>query len=227
MTARKWMYVLRANGEGHSAFGERMRKDVTRTLLDLDPSRLSLTLTETPPPKLALFPFKRDPVAVFAVHDADNEPSRFTDALSGAASTCSGYEVEESFPVEYNKSWDDGAPTPTPILLTVLHQKPGITFDEYIERWHGGHTPLSLKIHPLWYYQRNVIKGPVTEGAAPCDGLVLEACPTKQDLLNPVRFFGGALKMIPNMIRVANDIQGFLDMKKVETFYCTEYLIRS
>jgi hypothetical protein len=42
-----------------------------------------------------------------------------------------------------------------------------------------------------------------------------------------VRFFGGPLKMVPNMLRVANDIQGFLDMKKTETYYATEYHLRS
>ena len=69
--------------------------------------------------------------------------------------------------------------------------------------------------------------GPVTEGAEPSDGIVLEACRTRNDLLNPTRFFGGALKMVPNMVRVANDIKGFLDMKKTETFYATEYHLRS
>ena len=47
------------------------------------------------------------------------------------------------------------------------------------------------------------------------------------DLLNPTRFFGGALKMVPNMLRVASDINGFLDMRKTETFYATEYHLRS
>ncbi|MDH3200652.1 MAG: hypothetical protein OEM15_07150 [Myxococcales bacterium] len=227
MTARKWIYVLRGKGESHAAFADRMRGEVSNRLLDLSPSKLSLTLTEAPPPKVALFPFKTGPTAVFCIHDEQGDPARFTEALSGAASALSGYEVEESYPVAYDKSWRDGEPTPSPILLTVLHKKPGLDFNEYLERWHGGHTPLSLEIHPLWYYQRNVIREHITPGADACDGIVLEACPTKSDLLNPARFFGGALKMVPNMLRVANDIKGFLDMKKVETFYCTEYHLRS
>jgi hypothetical protein len=204
-----------------------MHKEVSQQLLALGPSKLSLTLTEAPPPKPSLFPFKSEPVAVFCIHDEQGDPSRFTDALTNAAKEVSGYEVEESYPVEYERSWSDGEATPSPILLTVLHKKPGISSDEYIKRWHDGHTPLSLEIHPLWYYQRNVIREPITQGADECDGIVLEACPTKSDLLNPTRFFGGALKMVPNMLRVANDIKGFLDMKKTETFYATEYHLRS
>jgi hypothetical protein len=135
--------------------------------------------------------------------------------------------VEEAYPVPYDKAWSDGEPTPSPILLTMLRKKPGISPSDFIERWHEGHTPLSLVVHPLWYYQRNVVCRPVTEGADPSDGIVLEACRTRSDLLNPARFFGGALKMVPNMVRVANDIKGFLDMKKTETFYATEYHLRS
>jgi hypothetical protein len=221
------MFVLRGNGESHASWGRRMRDEVSAQLLQLGPSKLQLTVTEAPPPKLSLFPFKRQPIAIFNVYDEADDPSRYVEALQSAASSVSGYEVDEAYPVAYDRVWKDGEPTPSPILLTMLRKKAGVTSDEYIRRWHGGHTPLSLQIHPLWYYQRNVIHKAVTDGADPSDGIVLEACRTRGDLLNPARFFGGALEMVPNMLRVANDIKGFLDMKKTETFYATEYHLRS
>lgn len=226
MAERKWMYVLRGNGETHDAWSERMRALGVR-LLELEPSKLQLTVTEAPPPRFSMFPFKRGPIAIFNVYDEGQDPSRFTDALAGAASSVSGYEVEEAYPVSYDKAWPDGEPTPSPILVTMLRKKPGVSNAEYIARWHDGHTPLSLEIHPLWYYQRNVVSKPITEGAEPSDGIVLEACRTRGELLNPASFFGGALKMVPNMLRVASDIKGFLDMKKIENFYATEYHLRS
>ena len=221
------MYVLRGDGDDYRGWADRMRGDVAGRLLALEPEKLQLTVTEGPPPKPSFFPFRSRPLAIFNVFDGGEAPARFTDALRGAAQSVSGYEVEEAYPVSYDKAWGDGEATPSPILVTLLHKKPGIGQDEYIQRWHGGHTPLSLEVHPLWYYQRNVVLMPVTEGAEPSDGIVLEACATRGDLLNPARFFGGALKMVPNMLRVANDIKGFLDMKKVETFYATEYHLRS
>jgi hypothetical protein len=227
MGLKKWMFVLRGNGESHDAWARRMRDEVSPELLRLGPSKLQLTVTEAPPPKLSLFPFKRQPIAIFNVYDEADDPSRYVEALQSAASSVSGYEVDEAYPVAYDRVWKDGEPTPSPILLTMLRKKAGVTSDEYIRRWHGGHTPLSLQIHPLWYYQRNVIHKAVTDGADPSDGIVLEACRTRGDLLNPARFFGGALGMVPNMLRVANDIKGFLDMKKTETFYATEYHLRS
>ena len=35
------------------------------------------------------------------------------------------YRVDESTPLAYERTWPDGEPTPTPILLTVLHRKRG------------------------------------------------------------------------------------------------------
>ena len=227
MSPKKWMFVLRGNGEGHAAWAERMRQDVSQRLLALRPSKLQLTVTEAPPPKLNLFPFKGEPIAIFNVYDDAEDASRFTDALRGTASSVSGYEVEEAYPVAYDRAWSDGEPTPSPTLLTMLRKKAGVGTSDFIRRWHDGHTPLSLEIHPLWYYQRNVIVEPVIEGSEPSDGIVLEACRTREDLLNPTRFFGGGLKMVPNMLRVAKDISGFLDMKQTETFYATEYHLRS
>lgn len=220
------MYVLRGNGESHVAWSGKMWA-LGRQLLNLGPTKLQMTLTEAPPPKMALFPFKHEPIAIFNVYAEGDDPSRFTSALRGAADSVSGYVVEEAYPVAYDKAWSDGEPTPSPILLTMLRKKAGVSTDEFLDRWHNGHTPLSLEVHPLWYYQRNVIVEPITEGAEPSDGIVLEACPTRSHLLNPTRFFGGALKMVPNMLRVANDIKGFLDMKKTETYYATEYHLRS
>ena len=227
MVEHKWMYVLRGTSESHSAWSERMRRDVADRLLCLEPPKLQLTVTEALPPRLCLFPFQAHAIAIFNVYSEEDDPSRFTEALKGASGSLSGYEVEEAYPVRYDKTWKDGEPTPAPILLTMLHKKAGISDDEYIHRWHDGHTPLSIEVHPLSYYQRNVIRKAVTDGAAPSDGIVIEACPTRADLLNPARFFGGAIRMVPNMLRVARDINGFLDLKKIETFYTTEYHLRS
>jgi hypothetical protein len=202
-------------------------RELAGRILELEPSKLQLTLTDVPPPKVSLFPFKNETIAIFNVYDSSDDPSRFTAVLQGETASVSGYEVQEAYPVAYDKAWVDGEPTPSPILLTMLHKKPGVGYDDFINRWHNGHTPLSLEVHPLWYYQRNVIVKPITDGAEPSDGIVLEACKTRGDLLNPTRFFGGTLKMVPNMLRVAKDINGFLDMKKTETFYATEYHLRS
>ena len=32
-----------------------------------------------------------------------------------------------------------------------------LTQATFMKRWHEGHTPLSLELHPLWNYNRNVV----------------------------------------------------------------------
>ena len=120
------MYVLRGNGESHQAWADRMRNEVSQRLLSLGPSKLQLTVTEAPPPKLVLFPFKSQPIAIFNVYADTEDPSRFSEALQNASSSVSGYEVEEAYPVAYDKTWSDGEPTPSPILLTMLQKKAGV-----------------------------------------------------------------------------------------------------
>jgi len=138
----------------------------------------------------------------------------------------SAYAVDTAWPVAYERHWADGEPTPSPILLTLLRRRPGLSDEDYLRRWHDGHTPLSLAIHPLWHYERNVVVRALTDDSAPCDGIVAEACPTRADLLDPRRFYGGALAMLPNMMRVGLDVLGFLDMRRTEVYLATEVVLR-
>lgn len=227
MTERKWIFVLRARGEDHASFAERMRGELAERVLAMGPVALKLTVTEALPPKVSMFPFRRQPVALFSIWDSEDRLAEYIQFMKSSAPKVSGYEVEESTPVPYAKTWADGEVTPVPILLTLLHKKPGLSDAEYMKRWHGGHTPLSLEVHPLCYYVRNVINGPVTDQAEDCDGIVEEACPSRSVMLNPLSFYGGPLRMLPNLVRVAKDLLGFMDMKKLEVFYATEYQLRT
>ena len=151
----------------------------------------------------------------------------------------------------YHRSWADGVPTPGIGLMTFFKRRPGLDDAVFMERWHGGHTPLSLEIHPLWSYIRNVVREPVhtiarepvhtiarepvhTIARGPAaisepawEGLVEEHFQRPEDLLNPLRFFGGPLKMAFNMARVARDVAGFLDMRSLQTYLVQELFVRS
>ena len=50
-------------------------------------------------------------------------------------------------------------------MISVFEQPARLSRAEFIARWHGSHTPLSLEIHPLWRYVRNVVARPLTAGA--------------------------------------------------------------
>jgi hypothetical protein len=135
--------------------------------------------------------------------------------------------VEEAIPVTYEKTWGDGVPTPGECLLTLFHRKPDLDQDTFIRRWHGGHTPLSLRLHPLWNYNRNVVVKALNENSTWYGGIVEEQFRTAAELLNPFIFFGPALKVPYHMYLVYRDTISFIDMKRIETYLATEIHIRS
>ena len=96
-----------------------------------------------------------------------------------------------------------------------------------IDRWHNSHTPLSLRYHPLWNYNRNVVDEYLTTNDAAFHGIVEEQVRERRDLLNPFRFFGNPLVIIPRMIHVYLDTKSFIDYPTMETFLAKAYVVRS
>ena len=137
------------------------------------------------------------------------------------------YEVNEAIPVSYSKTWKDGEPTPGECLLTLFHSKPNLDRETFISRWHDGHTPLSLKLHPLWNYNRNVVEAVLTKDSVWYDGIVEEQFQKPSDLLNPFVFFGPPRKVPIHMYQVWMDTKSFIDMRRIETYLATEIHLKS
>ena len=135
--------------------------------------------------------------------------------------------MHEALPVSYRKNWNDGEATPGACLLTLFSKKRNIDYETFINRWHNGHTPLSLRIHPLWNYVRNEVKEVLTKESPKFNGIVEEQTRMAADLLNPFRFFGNPLIIIPRMITVYADTKSFIDYGTMETYLAAEYHIKS
>ena len=125
------------------------------------------------------------------------------------------------------KEWIDGQPSPGVCLLTLFSKKNNIDHPTFIDRWHNSHTPLSLRYHPLWNYNRNVVDEYLTTNDAAFHGIVEEQVRERRDLLNPFRFFGNPLVIIPRMIHVYLDTKSFIDYPTMETFLAKAYVVRS
>ncbi len=224
----KLQYLLRAPAtEGVEAFRDRALAAGER-LLAHGPARLKLTWTTEEPPRLTMMPFRKDRLALLSLWDEgapEAATTRWNAALQeeGAAA---GYRVDESAPRAYVRDWPDGRDTPGGSMLTLLHRRAGLPDAEFLRRWHEGHSPLALEIHPLWNYVRNVVAAPVLPGSPPVCGIVEEQFRTRGDLLDPTRLFGGWLRMIPNMLRGYADVRGFLDLAALENYLVTERWLR-
>jgi hypothetical protein len=189
-----------------------------------NPLSVKLVITDFAPPKLSIIPFRRRKIASVSIRTNTGFLPESLITIHGISGI---YRVTEAIPVAYEKSWKDGEPTPGVCLFTIFKQKKGISYDTFIDRWHNSHTPLSLRLHPLWNYSRNVVNEKLTETSADWDGIVEEHFRTKSDLLNPFKFFGKPLTIVQNMLEVYKDTQAFLDYKTLETYLATEYHILS
>ncbi len=201
---------------------------LARRLLELGAERLKLTNT-IPAPRLALFPFTRTPLALCSIWSGADEPARFAEAARAAfpGAALASYRVDESTPRAYPRDWPDGAETPGVVLLTLFRKPPALGREAFLDAWHGHHTPLTLEIHPVWGYVRNVVEAAALPGSPALDGIVEEHFRDRAELLNPLRFYGGPLAMLPNMVRVALDIRRFIELRSLEVYLARERWLRS
>lgn len=213
-----------AKTESYAHFKARMLALVNQFATNETVLKAKVVLTENPPPKISIIPFKKDKIASVTFKSLGIVSLKDIIKEKGFVGS---FEVTEALPVSYNKTWADGTITPGTCLLTVFNQKKSIDYKTFIHRWHNSHTPLSLKIHPLTHYDRNVVEECGPNNTENWDGIVEEHCNTRADLLNPLKFFGGAFKMIPNMISVYTDTKSFLDYRTIQTYITAEYHIKS
>jgi len=222
---KKTIYLIRGDKtESYGDFKTRIVDLSQKAIEKYKTVSLKIVLTEKAPPAVSIIPFKKEKIVSISVFTIE---TAFIKEFIDEKGFAGLYEATEALPVAYNKTWDDGKVTPGVCLLTLFNQKKAIGYNTFINRWHNSHTPLSLKIHPLTHYNRNVVAKNGKENNENWDGIVEEHTKTTSDLLNPIKFFGGFVKMIPNMISVYSDTKSFLDYGTIETYLTQEYFIKS
>ncbi len=146
----KEVYILNSlPSEDYISFRNRIINLSHEILNQFGPESLKVCLTLKKPPRISIIPFKKKKIAVLSVQ---REMGPGMGLITDSEGYIGAYKVEEAIPVSYSKTWKDGEPTPGECLLTLFHRKPNIDRETFIRRWHDGHTPLSLKLHPLWNY---------------------------------------------------------------------------
>jgi hypothetical protein len=222
---------LLARADASIALAEFLRLVDRRVLPSLEeraPLALKMLRTEREAPRFSVVPMRRARVALFSAWiDADAIETWRTAPFAHGALRWSGYLVEESTPRAYHKAWPDGSPTPGVGLLTLFSRRRGLDDETFLRRWHEGHTPLALRVHPLWGYVRNVVRERLVGGSPPLDGIVEEYFREARDLSDPARLFGGRLAMLPNMVRVGIDVARFIDLRAIENYLVAETWLRS
>jgi hypothetical protein len=198
-------------------------------LLQLNPEKLKVDLTEPKRPRLTVLPLKKNHLAMISVWDGRaDRVGQWQSEVASLGWIVAGYQVTESTPKACTKDWKDCEASPGIVMLTLMKKNHRLSQEQFMHEWFEHHTPkIALKVHPLWNYIRNVVDSVVVAGSPLLDGIVEEHCLKRRDVTNPARYFGGPLKMIPNMIKVGLHANKFLELSAVENYLLTEYHIRS
>jgi hypothetical protein len=222
---QKIIYLVRGTkSESYGEFSERIIKSADDLKSKSGLIKIRVVFTAEAPPSLSIIPFRKAKAATLSVYI---ENDSILDAHLNMQGYSGSYRVTEALPVAYDKTWPDGEMTPGPCLLTLFNRKKGLDTATFLNRWHHSHTPLSLRIHPLWNYSRNVVDELLTFTSEKWEGIVEEQMRTGPELLNPFKFFGNPLVIIQRMIAVYTDTKAFLDYGGIQTYFAREIVIRS
>lgn len=222
---QKEIYILQGVlGENYNDFKKRMFGLMDSIINSAGPLTAKITLTTRKRPSISVIPFSKKKAAAISVTSNSHGLSEYMSKIPGFRGA---YSIEEIVPVSYTKTWYDKVPTPGVCLLTLFHRKPTISKETFLDRWFNSHTPLSIKLHPLWNYNRNEVKNLLVDNSEPYDGIVEEQFRKSSDLLNPFIFFGPPLKVLIHMWQVLSDTRSFIDMNRIETYLAEEYVMKS
>lgn len=221
----KQILILRdTENQSYTSFKEQVFEKTKRLIGISEIQTAHVTVTETPPPRISIIPFKRKKIAVASFYGKELPSYEYYEGLSGLHGI---YQVTEAFPVSYERDWPDNTITPGVCLLTLFRKRKGLDREKFIHRWHNSHTPLSLKIHPLWHYSRNVVETYRSENGEAWDGIVEEHVSNRSELINPFKFFGPFPIVFRRMWQVYSDTRSFLDYGTIETYLVREYHLKS
>jgi hypothetical protein len=208
-------------------FGAELRETLLPDLLDAGAARLKLSITEDQVPRVSVLPLRRVPFALLSMWSESDVLAASRNGIAKLNLRWAAYRVSEALPVSYHRTWPDAERSPGAVLLTLFRKKPALTQERFIDIWHGEHTPLSLQVHPLWSYTRNVVEAALSHAAPDFDGIVEEHFRELKDILRPWRMFGGKARMLPNMLKIGLHVHTFLHLPSIENYLLREYHIRS
>lgn len=150
-----------------------------------------------------------------------------TDALDGVGVRCDGYLVTESVWSDFGerrgapRSWAAGTRSPGVVTAAVVHRNPLLDERTFREFWYGHQSPMSEDLQPRLRYVRNTVVHPVTAGAPPVDGIVVESWPSEEVVADIEAFHNGDLE---NLTVMLDSVATVFDMSRLRSIAMSEYL---
>lgn len=145
--------------------------------------------------------------------------------LAGACQRLAGYLVAESVPLKSPAVTAPGERVPGTNMVALLEKPERLSFDAWIDHWHGHHEKVALETQSTHHYVRNVVVRALTEGAPPWAGIVEEGF-AAEAVTDPMSWYaagGSKEKLNENLGRMVESCKAFLDLDRVESHPMSEY----
>jgi hypothetical protein len=143
-------------------------------------------------------------------------------AISPLAQRLAGYLATESILRDYaGRNWKSGEASPGIALVTTFPKPDALDDETFYARWHGSHGPLSLELHPLTRYVRNMVARVLTPDAPPIRAIVSESVESAAVAGDVEKFYGGR----ENRKRIVADLFSFAELETMSTVVMREYIL--
>ena len=169
--------------------------------------------------------------------DAYDFRGEIESTLSRHATRIAGYQAVESLYRDYGgnewsepRAWPDGDRSPGVLTVSLIEQKRGMDFEDWIRFWHDKQSPMSERIQPRCRYVRNAIFRSITPDAPPYRAIVEEGWPTTDHVTDPMKFYnanGSAATMNANVTTMMEHVGTFIDFDTFRNLTLSEWILKS
>jgi hypothetical protein len=158
------------------------------------------------------------------------------DVLRAAGFEIAGYRVDEWLYCDYGETphavarhWPDGQRSPGVLAVTLLERPAGIPREKWMRLWFGWQSPMSEWMQPRCRYVRNVVEDVVTPGAQAFDGIVEEAWPSREHVVNKLLFYGARNRwqLLLHMAIMLRSVTRMLKLWRITTVMMSEYFVKT
>lgn len=162
--------------------------------------------------------------AWFPAHDLRGDAD---DIVARIGERADGYLVTESVFSEYGqrrgdaRDWPAGERSPGLVTFATVHRNPLLDPRTFREFWYGHQSPMSERLQPRLRYVRNTVVHPVTPGAPPVDGIVVESWESEELVSDIEAFHLGDLE---NLTVMLDSVGTVFDMSRLRSIAMSEYL---
>lgn len=227
----KLVYVLwKRESDGDGEFVSRLLGDTADRLRALGVHGLSMNLVDEAAIRVQTSRITHlDPPISGTVSfwlDSADARAPYEEALAAVTGRSAGYLVVESVPiVNRTHTAPLGERTPGINMVALIERPERLSWEAWIEHWHGHHRVVAIETQCTFLYVRNVVVRALTPDAPPWSGIVEEGFP-EEAVTDPMLWYragGSPEKLQENMGRMIESVRAFLDIERVESHPTSEY----